>query len=337
MAYDQNSNSNSGELDHCLVIGPSQSATDLFVALVEKDFQLHALRAPNCTKAIATLKKSCENLALIILVLPDAGVAEFFKEARNLPRQIPVLLTSDENNLGECTKFINYHPQFAKISFNLPLNIIKSSIKRLLRVINRKDKKAEPFCAIEGKLFLNLGQAPNDLYLKIGDGKMLKVFNRGTKINKEDIEKYELKNHPFFFLQAPDYEKAMVHILTQLEKNIKETPPTGSDKLGPIAQFASTKARQLIRTLGLSDTSFAMAGATVNTISKMAMDNPKISTNFKKFIKGKNYLSDHSLAIPFVAAAVMEHFSEFGPKEFEKLSYAAFFTTSFWIMKNWPW
>lgn len=257
--------------------------------------------------------------------LPDPSVAEFFKEARTLSRQIPVLLTADEDHLGECTKFINYHPLAAKISYSLPLPIINSSIKRLLKVINRKERRAEPFCAIEGKLFLNLGQAPYDLYLKIGDGKMVKVFNRGTKITKEDIVKYELKNHPFFFLQAPDYEKAMSHILTQLEKNIKDTPPSGSDKLGSIAQFASSNARQLLKTLGLSDTSLAMANASVNTISKMAMENTKIANNFKKFIKGKNYLSDHSLAIPFVAAAVMEHIGEFGSKEFEKLSYAAFF------------
>ncbi|OFZ13627.1 MAG: hypothetical protein A2X86_20830 [Bdellovibrionales bacterium GWA2_49_15] len=308
-----------------LFIGENKNAAAVFSLLLERDFGLDCVSAVNSKHAIELLKNEPHAFGLCIFLLPATGVKEFLEVLKTLPRQIPVMLTADDAHLNHCTQFLPYHPLAAKIAYSVDWQIISTAITRLLRVVDRKERKLAPFCALDANLFLRLEESPYDLYLKLSDDKMVLVFRRGTNILSDDTEKYQLKNHPHFYLKAQDYLQALELFLNKIKETLKAETPLHNDKLSSIAMFTHQNMRQMIQRLGLSDTAIEMANSSIRSIHKMLNSNDKIAEHFTKFLTKKNYLSEHCLAIPFVVAGMATTITSFPAVDLEKITFASMF------------
>lgn len=291
-----------------------------FSCEVESDF----VHAESGNKAIEIIKSS-NDLDLIIcdFNMPDGNGGDVYRFLVENDYSIPYVFCSSD--------YVSDHEDFNNKK-NLIGEIIKphifEGVQKVIETFNSSNENEDNFVKNES-LYLNVNldlllkskKLPCDLYVKLKNDKILKILNQGDEFTSESFQKYKKKELEYLLIKkesSVDYVNHLCECITGILENGQ-----GSDESKVFDTHSMIMT--VVSQLGLSET---VVKATSRSVD-FAVNFFKQNKDFKKlerhiFQSPGSYLTKHSVALAFIASAVLKKSKWDSPDTRNKLVLASF-------------
>ena len=214
---------------HILLIHPYEVMNDMMRFLLESEFNFEVVSSTSLAEAKVALENSSFQVIISSAQNTDGTGYAFFKELVDGQKLIPFLLI-DNNNEAASPVYKNIMiKSFLKDEKLLEdLNQIISEMFS----INTKDKPEEWTKVTLGPL-TRFEVLPEDIFIQLKTGRMLKLFRQGDNVNASDVERYKKKGVMNLYLRR----QALQWLLRQIDLVI---PSIKSDPNGLLKVESST-------------------------------------------------------------------------------------------------
>ncbi len=185
---------------------------------------------------------------------------------------------------------------------------------------------AREYCRVPAQLLLRMPKLPTDIYIRLSDSKVLKLFKQGDVFDSGDLEKYEhVKRVDHFYVRA----EAVPGLLEECEARIVAIldNETIEDRLlHSMANELQETLHGLVTTLGATEEAGKIAQTNVKVIMKSVGKEPQLADIYRRFSEenGK-YIITHSVILAAVACILAANVSWLSTYTFQKLVFAALF------------
>lgn len=184
-----------------------------------------------------------------------------------------------------------------------------------------KKKKSE-HCHVNLAILKVCEKLPCDIFIKIGDEKLLKIFNAGEELVPTDIEKYEDKLLQFFLFEKKYMKLFLEEVSKKIDNIMDDRHKNQPEKVLDIhAVILST-----VRHLGFCDRIIKVTERSVQYILGVVDNNNDYAELYHNIFghEGK-YLTKHSVALAYITTALVSRsqWDSFDTKN--KLVLASFF------------
>jgi len=164
-----------------------------------------------------------------------------------------------------------------------------------------------------------------DVYIKLGDGKFVKLFHKGDPIERADFDKYQnQKGVDLFFFKKTEYIEVLNKQVKRLEVLAGTSPIPEATIIKEVVK-SHAAVKDLVKQMGFTQEAQTIAKASVAMTAKIIGSKPKLSkilNDLKK--KDGDYVSGHSVALGSVACAIAHKMGWNSASTYFKLSLAAF-------------
>lgn len=308
-----------------LIITNNDEVFNYFSVILHSEFGLEIDVAPTCMYAIKHTY-DITNCKLIVVVLPDETTQHLLDLVARLKLPIPIIFTADENHMELVHYYVPYHPLCLKISYNSNFLVLLNSIEKLIQISRRKEKrlKKEDYYSIPITLFKFTKETPFELYIKLYNGKMVRVFHRNTTISEGEINKFLQRGIQFFYMKGDEYAVVVSEFLKRAN-SVLTVDEQRFSQLSKLALFGHDTTKKLINRLGVKKEVIAMANDAVETVLKLEKENPTIHKLFSQFIKREDYITEHSILLSFITTAMLKEMDQDSVMSVYKMTLASFF------------
>ena len=194
-------------------------------------------------------------------------------------------------------------------------------IKHLIPTPTPKDE----FVSVSTQIMASYCPLNYDVYIKLIDGRFLKIFKKGDPVEKSDFDDYQLKKHvDLFYFKKAEYQEVLDKEIELIEK-ITNTVPIPVVTVHMEAVKAHVVVSDLIKQMGFTSGAQMIAKSAVMMIVKLIGLKPQLSkilTDLKH--KEGDYVSTHSIALGEIACAIAHQMELNSAATFFKLTLAAF-------------
>lgn len=164
-----------------------------------------------------------------------------------------------------------------------------------------------------------------DVYIKMVDGRFVKLFKKGDPVERADIDRYQKeKGIDFFYFKKSEYNEILTQTTTRLEK-LANTVPLPEEVIVKEAQKSHAVVKDIVGQLGFTPEAQSIAKSSVAMTVKLIGTKPKLSkilSDLKK--KEGSYISSHSISLGTLSCAIAYKLEWHSAATFFKLSLAAF-------------
>jgi HD-GYP domain-containing protein (c-di-GMP phosphodiesterase class II) len=165
-----------------------------------------------------------------------------------------------------------------------------------------------------------------DVYVKLGDGKFVKLFHKEDPIERADFDRYQKEKGVFlFYFKKQDYKEVLDHQTKRVDAIANTIPLPAEEVLIKEAVKSHAVVKDIISQLGFTPEAQALAKSCVAMTAKLISNKPqfsKILTDLRK--KDGNYVGSHSISVGTVACAIAYKMEWHSAATYFKLSLAAF-------------
>jgi response regulator RpfG family c-di-GMP phosphodiesterase len=307
-----------------LIVDDDNDIRDIIEFTFNCEVDSEFLHAESGNKAIEVIKENKDiNLIICDYNMPDGNGGDVYQYLLESGTDLPYVFCSSElstdhsafvdrkNILGEITK---------PYIFEGVQNIIKSYNENHLGT-EKFSMTEETYSGVSLELLLRCNILPCDLYVQLKGGKILKMLNRGDLFTAEEYEKYNAKGLEHLLIQKEDCQVFVTNVCEEIEKILKAENKTEESKIID----AHSVIMSTVSELGLSE---KVVRATTSSVD-YALDMFEKSKDFKKledhiFGNPGKYLTTHSIALSFIAVAILTKTSWDKPETRNKLVLAGF-------------
>lgn len=287
---------------------------------VESDF----VHAESGNKAIEIVDSN-NDLDLIICDynMPDGNGGDVYKYLLKKESSLPFVFCSSDyaqdheefiekkNLLGEITKPYIYDG-VQKVIENF--NKLDKGDKQLV-------KNESPYLNVGLDLLLRSKVLPCDLYVKLNNGKILKMLNRDDEFTSEEYDKYSAKGIEHLLIKKECSQDYIQSVCDDVMKILEDDSTSSESKVFDTHSIIMTAVSQL----GLSESVIRAASRSVDYAIGFFQENK----DFKKlerhiFQSSGNYLTKHSVAVAYIVAAILKNSKWDSPDTRNKLVLAGF-------------
>jgi putative nucleotidyltransferase with HDIG domain len=210
--------------------------------------------------------------------------------------------------------------------------LAKRPVKMAVRKRNLVQKEDEPveeelsgeFCKIGINEVLTAGSAPYDVYVKIREGKFVRVTKQGEPISFERICSYQLKGIEHLFVRKEDHRREVIALLEWHE--LQAFSPIARDSsrralLGRIFDegFSNVALR------GVKRVDFEWAKTTLENTLIVASDCDQVFGLLADLEYGSRSLFEHSLAVGLYSILLAKEMAWTAPEVLLKVGLAGVF------------
>jgi response regulator RpfG family c-di-GMP phosphodiesterase len=212
-----------------------------------------------------------------------------------------------------------------KIDFKLRLENIDSVEQRSFRSeVNIGD---ESFCSFEGTKLYPLKSAPCDIFIKLGQKKLVKLCHQNDNVTTSLLEKYINKGIEQFFVPDEDVSKVEEAISNVLSEVLVADI---NDDLTQAAQLVSFDfINKQMASVGMTSATIKLAEKTVQSVVDFAEKDKNLLEMIKKCLQNKNYISEHSLMTSYVCTQIARQMGMANEQILQKLSVASLMHDAF--------
>ncbi len=269
-------------------------------------------------EAIELLEEGSKSFSLIIFEHSGTSQA-LIRLLVQFGGQVDYILCTKEESPSSIFKFD------VPMEFATPGN--DSSIQAALKKIEiSKDKKnttnlALDYVGVRGDILSSMNPLRIDVYIKMQDGRFIKVYKNGDAISKADIEKYRSSG---FFLKKSEYDDLLTAQVKKVEA-LTEEENLSDEKVKETVHESQEMIRDIVGEMGFTPEAQNIARASVAMTMKLIGSRPRLSAIFQelKSIEG-TYVSSHSVVLGKLACALAYRLGWSSASTFLKLSMAAF-------------
>ncbi|TNF28215.1 MAG: HD domain-containing protein, partial [Deltaproteobacteria bacterium] len=173
--------------------------------------------------------------------------------------------------------------------------------------------------------FLNFSNVDCDVFLKLRKDKFIKIINAGEGYNEEQLERYQQKSVRYVFIPIEQHENFM-DAFTDLIMDKLSIVQNMSVEVKQAAELVVfDHIHNMATEYGISKKTATMVRGAIqsnlDTLKKMG----NIMDIIDKMMKGKSYISEHSLLLSYISGQICMKTSWGNQNSLEKLSMAALF------------
>jgi len=242
--------------------------------------------------------------------------------------KIPCIITGNSQEILSAKKKFKSHGLLDYFSHEENVEILWQKINRFTNLNQRSLQKKE-YCKVNLSFFFSTKTVFCDIYLRMGEMKYVKIFNRYDKIDFKDIKKYDQRNIQYLYVRERDFSL----IMKKLVKELRPLMDSDSQSLTiDNKSLSSTFSMQLqetvsesIQKIGLSGEAIEMTNLAINSTLDLIQKDLEIFQVLQDIIKGKNYISEHSFLLTYISCSLLKESPYSHPDNHLALSVAAFF------------
>lgn len=166
--------------------------------------------------------KDCDALLLSVpadnIITPD-----IYKKLTNI--NIPTLIITPPEQYSSVVKTIKYHPLIEIFNSCYGPGEFQHTIGRLVSIIERspcRGVEVGDFTIVNKRQILNFTHYPTDLYLRLSQSKIIKIFNRGDDVEESKVQKYATSGYSFLLVKSQDHQAFINQIRHQIKATSKK-------------------------------------------------------------------------------------------------------------------
>lgn len=214
-----------------------------------------------------------------------------------LHESLPFIHQDEENNFKQFSHQLFKTPPFAKA----PLT----------------DKD---FSRIRMFFFWRFHKVDFSLYLKLGDGKFVKVLHPDEEYGPDFLEKYQDKGQDYLYIESKDFDKFALSLYKKPLHDIDENLAP-EEKSRRKTQFI----QQMAASVGITPDIVKTADESVKEVIQEAKDKKTLSKLLELLEKSSSYNSDHSTLLCYLTSAMCDELGWTTRRSKEKLGFASLF------------
>jgi HD-GYP domain-containing protein (c-di-GMP phosphodiesterase class II)/CheY-like chemotaxis protein len=306
-----------------LLVEDETDLRELLVFTLENALDARVVEARSGQEAISLLKRdSAFDCIVCDYVMPEGtgGDVHVFMEGAGL--RVPFVLCS------------SYHPErFPEfVGKKIAGHVIKPLITQPLIEIVRSLKPSAPppsepeYYRIRLETLVKVAMMGCDLFVRLGDGKYVKVLRPGDRFESADLARYTAKQIEYLYLRKEDTKQ----LIDRLSRDIAGLGAGGKDVALEVYQEIAESAHEVIREvvgkLGVTPEVQALTRKCVELAVKTLGKDPRVGETFRSMlVRRQNYLSSHSVVLAHLSCAIAHAVGWTSEPTFYKLALASFF------------
>lgn len=179
------------------------------------------------------------------------------------------------------------------------------------------------FTFINLNLLKSFKQLPSDVFIKVGDEKMLKVFAKNAEITIDEIHKYKNKSLDKLMVRKSDVKLFVDYVCQQIDSILKNKGNISEEE--KILNVHSV-ILDTVRTIGISDQIVRASEKSVAFAVNVFKENKEFRV-FSKHIFGHkgDFLTKHSVALAYISCGILTKLPWDSYENRNKLALASFF------------
>lgn len=305
------------------IISPDVHVQSLFELVLSRSMDVECETISDYQFAANILESSAEFQFLVVHINESDEVETFMEKLKGLENKPPVLFTCENKNLGLANGHIGSYQPAQKVSHDSSEEEIIEVVKELLGKGSGSKEKAE-YCKMGVDMFSTSKKTKYDLYLKISEKKFIKIFHKDEIVSSVDVDKYTKKGIKYFWLKSMDFQEVTGSLIKRLN-NFMKLKEVDIPDLTQFSMMSFDSAAQLVANLGIDEEVVEITTQALEMTTQLVQKSPKLKDLLEKTFSQKNYLSEHSLMLSFVACAIAKELDMHSLDTTKKLCYAAFF------------
>jgi response regulator RpfG family c-di-GMP phosphodiesterase len=314
-------------LKKILLVDDEQAIRDLLQLILESEFDNEIVFASSGNEAVEILKQDSSSEIGMILSdynMPNGNGGTLY-QYNNDNRKIPFILITggfleDYPEMEGFSDQSDYFTAFIPKPFDEDdlFNKIKTGLNKSVE----KSGEADEYVRVNIDIFLRqLNRYQPDLFIKLNDGKVVKIFTSKDLVEGSDLEKYKNKNLKEVFLTAEDFK----NIKDLMKKAIFEQ--LQSAQSADAAMSATSSALNFVvsgaRILGIDSDQVALVEQSVESCLRNLEKEEEFTDLLKVFRVNDGYLVSHSITTLHLCYMVLKKAKLYTIDNMQRLSYAA--------------
>lgn len=304
------------------IISPDVHVQSLFELVLSRSMDVECETVSDYSFAKNTLASGQEFDFLIIHVQESETLSELMDVLKARDSKFPILFTCENKLLSVANGFIGAYEPAVKIPHDRSEEEILDAVRNLLGG-DQKKQKAE-YCKMGVDMFSTSKKTKYDLFLKISEKKFVKIFHKDEIVSSADVTKYVKKGIKYFWLKSGDFQEVTSSLVKRLN-NFMKLKEVDIPDLTQFSMMSFDSAIQLVSNLGIDSEVVETTTQALEMTTQLIQKNPKLKDLLDKTFSQKNYMSEHSLMLSFVACAIAKELDMHSLDTTKKLCYAAFF------------
>lgn len=176
------------------------------------------------------------------------------------------------------------------------------------------------FSRIRMFFFWRFHKVDFSLYLKLGDGKYVKVLHPDEEYGPEFLEKYQNKGQDYLYIKSSDFPKFALSLYKKPLHEIDDSLPP-EEKSRRKTQFI----QEMAASVGITPDIVRSADESVKEVIQEAKDKKTLSKLLELLEKSSSYNSDHATLLCYLTAAMCDELGWTTRRSKEKLGFASLF------------
>lgn len=176
----------------------------------------------------------------------------------------------------------------------------------ILKIYDQPTTNNDEKVALRSDVFMKINIVPCDIYLKLADGKFVKIINKEELFESQLIQKLILKGVTHFYVNRSELSKYSESSISTLNSLLK----TKKHKMDEVqkSQLAN-KAIEVMRSnllkCGFSETSLGIADEITNLQLDMIKSSPELSQFLEKFQNFRKVDTDHTRLVSYIIVSIL--------------------------------
>lgn len=285
--------------------------------------------------AIEELKKSPDRFSLIVsdYKLPGISGAEVFKFCNSQMLGTPFILLSgfDCSKDADFGNFFNSHVHNAMLIKPVDYTALSEKINwclkgesDLLKIYQKKAENVDEKVPINSSIFLKINLVPCDVYLRLRDGKYVKVINKKEIFESKLIQKLIVKGVSQLFINRSEFSLYANSIAENLNFVIKAK----KKRIDEVQKSQLTnKSLDIVKSnllkCGFSETLIDTSDEIIDMQLELIEKNPKIEEFISKFQNFRKTNTEHTRVVCYIMVTILKDLMWDSESTLHKMSLAA--------------
>ncbi|OUR95290.1 hypothetical protein A9Q84_15735 [Halobacteriovorax marinus] len=322
-------------MNKIIVCSSSTEFVEYVSLLIEGKFPVSLEIKTTSDEFISNPKMASDIFMIITDFKLDESDGELIRNVNHKRYQIPLLYVIDSDDHHDKTFFDKF---FFENKYNRALTKI-SLTKKLVPLIqdlvhqqeldgifkeSLEEHDGKKLYRIRASLFLERETVSGDVFVKLQNGKFIKVIKANDEVNRETVQNIINKKQYYLYQDAASYEEFLGQKLSVLKKvlNIKDITQSKKVQL----QLKSIKEVQdAVRVMGISDLAIELTEEIVDSVDEMITNNKSLKPLVKKMLEHKSTFFTRSSLLNYLLGGLASKIGWNTKSSLKKLIFSSVF------------
>lgn len=319
-----------------LYIEDDENIAEIYTAMIVDSFPgFKLIHYNNGLKALEELKNNTEKYSLVIsdFNLPNISGGDIFSFVSGQMLGIPFLILSgiDCASDPKFKNFFNSHVRNAILLKPVTFDVLAEKIRwcldgegDLLKIYEGSKKNFDEKIPIRSDTFLKINSVPCDIFLRLNDGKFIKIINKKDVFESRLIQKLILKGITHFYVnrsELSEYGESVVNTLHNLLKSKNHK----SDEI--VKSQLTNKGIEILKSnlmkCGFNPGILKVADDITNLQIDMINANPELDAFLTKFQHYRKLNTDHTRLVSYLLVGILKELTWDSESTLQKMCTAA--------------